>query len=677
MSRKLISLLSFCLAAVMLLTACASVPLSKAPAQTVPAPSETDPVPSAQADPVQFDTYTVSNEEAAAAADAVAATMGSAQLTNAQLWTYYWLEVAAFRQAGHADGPDFSLPLDTQPVLSRSSGPISWQQYFLDAALNTWASHQALVLMGQEEGVPTEEAYLPDLEKRIEYLTDKPANRYLYGWSSSYQPNRLHQDYLDSIPSMLIDLAYSGSFGTVNAMAEAMAGVSNKSLLHYTELANRAYMYFTEMGYHFEPTPEEIEAYYHDHQSELSSAHEKTVNIRHILLIPENAEIAADGTVTASEDSWNRCLTQVKNLVAQWEKEIRNTKYSQFAINDIAEARFSELAKDSSADEGSRAKGGLYQNLAQGQLIPELDAWSFDPVRQHGDYEIIRSACGYHLVYFSSAREGWYADAEAALRAQYDRELLDRALASHPVDLNRDAIRLNQVEFNGSFITPDDLLYPDVAHERFPDMPLYLQQDYPEAPYGAYLLRTHGCGITTLAMVASYLADDELTPVELAADYGYYCGPRGTEQVLLDDTPAEMGFHLKNRSGSWSEVAEAVRNGHVAISLQWAGYWTSGGHYLAIVDETEDERYVVRDSNLLNYKRITAHQEDSHTRGSITQACHGYWIYEKKVTRTSACVRCGEDGDAAVPQVLFQSDYHCEKCLNAMARRSAFLTLAK
>ena len=149
--------------------------------------------------------------------------------------------------------------------------------------------------------------------------------------------------------------------------------------------------------------------------------------------------------------------------------------------------------------------------------MPELDAWCFDAARQHGDYEIIRTAAGYHILFFSAVNEDWYTEAENRLiRSLYEELVLD-AMEKYPMKTDYSAIMLGTAADNGSFVTPDHLLYPDVAHERFPDMPLYLQQDYPDAPYGNYQLSTHGCGITTLAMVASYMADDELTPVEMAA----------------------------------------------------------------------------------------------------------------------------------------------------------------
>ena len=144
--------------------------------------------------------------------------------------------------------------------------------------------------------------------------------------------------------------------------------------------------------------------------------------------------------------------------------------------------------------------------------------------------------------------------------------------------------------------------------------------------------------------------------------------------ILFDDTPAEMDFYLEGRIFSWPAIDAALDNNQVVVSLQWAGYWTHGGHYIAITDRTEDGKYVVRDSNLLNYKRIKAHKEDAHTRTSIGGASQCYWIFEPKVTRIPACVRCGEGTDTGAPAILFREAYHCPKCADAMARRNAYLT---
>lgn len=671
--------LLLCLAILFSLTGCSSKPdfYSEEAGESIAA---TEPAPTVPADGNPEDvtckgTYYVSDQDIIAAADTVVATIGDAKLTTGQLQIYYWLEVAAHRISDHPTQPDFTKSLDTQPCPIETSVN-SWQQYFLQRALTTWHTHQALVLMSQKDGVPSyDPEYKPDLEKRAEYMTGMPATEVLYQWSEGYKPNRLHQNYLDTISETLEALAADNGFPANAAQATAIAGAgaSSDDLIHYAQLSNLAYMYFTEMGYYFEPTDEEIEAYCSENMPADQQNPGKTVDIRHILLIPENAEVAADGTVTASEDDWNRCRVYAQSVADKWKSKVSTTRYSQFTTASVPETRFSEMAKDYSADTGSAANGGLYVQLTPGQLMPELDTWCFDEARQHGDYEIIRTAAGYHILFFSSANENRYTDAENGLIRSLYEELVDNAKAKYPAVINYSSIKLGVADDNGSFVTPSDLLYPDIAHERFPDMPLYLQQDYPDAPFGNYKVSTHGCGITTLAMVASYMADDELTPAELAARFGYYCGERGSEIVLFDDTPAEMGFHLQNRSYSWAEMDEALKNGQVVVSLQWFGYWTRGGHYLAIIGMTEDDQYVVRDSNLINYKRVQRHVQDNHSRGSISEAGQYYWIYEPKVTFIGTCVRCGSNAEGA-PDVMFHTDYTCQKCLTATTRRNCFLS---
>ena len=638
---------------------------------TVPAP--TTPADGDPGNSTCKGSYTVSDEEILAARDTVVAEMGDAHLTNGELQLYYWLEVAAFRASGQPVQPDYSQSLDTQSCPIDDSVN-SWQQYFLRNALSAWHARKALVQMSVEEGVPAyDPEYKPDLEKRKEYMSDMPATSVLYQWSDRYQPNRLHQAYLDSTADTLNTLASDKGFSDSDAMAKAIAGAGadDRNLISYTQTMNHAYMYFTEMGYYFEPTAEEIEAYYQTEMSADQGSTGKTVDIRHILLIPQNAQVAADGTVTASEEDWARCETEAKNLLDKWKKEVNTTKFAQFAEGRVPEARFSELAQDHSQDAGSAVNGGRYVQVAPGQLLPELDAWCFDAARQSGDCEILRTAAGYHLVFLSTIHEDRYTDAEnRLLRSLYD-DLVQEAVEKYPVATDYSAISLGTAPDGGASVTPSDLLYPDVAHERFPDMPLYLQQDYPDAPFGNYKVSTHGCGITTLAMVASYLADDELTPAELAAQFGYYCGVRGSEICMFDDAPAEMGFLPKGRSYSWTEMDEALDNGQVVVSLQYYGYWTSGGHYIAMIDRTEDEGYVVRDSNLLNYKRHhDTHKADRHSRGSISQSGQYYWIYEPKVTVIPACTRCGEN---SAPEILLNADYTCEKCLTATLRRNHFL----
>ena len=117
------------------------------PAPTVPADGDPNNV-TAQG------SYYVSDEAVMAAADTVVAEMNGANLTNGELQIYYWLEVAAYRQAGHPVEPDFTQSLDTQSCPIDDSVN-SWQQYFLREALNTWHIQQALIQISQDRPIPT------------------------------------------------------------------------------------------------------------------------------------------------------------------------------------------------------------------------------------------------------------------------------------------------------------------------------------------------------------------------------------------------------------------------------------------------------------------------------------------------------------------------------------------
>jgi len=172
-------------------------------------------------------------------------------------------------------------------------------------------------------------------------------------------------------------------------------------------------------------------------------------------------------------------------------------------------------------------------------------------------------------------------------------------------------------------------------------------------------------------MLASYMADDELTPPEMCARYGNYSHRNGTDGMMFDYEPAVMGFYLREKTYDHAKVMTALEEGQIVISVQHPGYWTRGGHYILLEKLLEDGRIQVRDSNIYNYVRVRSHVEDRHTWNSITASGSGFWIFEDKITRIPACSRCGEGTDTGV----LKEAYLCEKCTPALLRRNAFLEL--
>lgn len=613
--------------------------------------------------------YTVSDRCASSAADLVVATIGDSQLTNRMLQVYYWLEIAEYLQ----ENPDvtFDQPLDTI-LCDLDETAVTWQQYFLQRALNTWHTHQALALRAENVSLPTEDAYQPNLSIHSTNIHETmPAVRYLYGYTHrQYQPNDMHQAYLDDLPLLLEELAAANGFGSFDEQLLDLAGPgpNRQTLTDYARLYNLSYMYYTQLTYDMAPTEEELDVYLQENTTEQGTH----ATIRQILLVPEGAETAPDGTVTAGTDAWEACRAEAEEMLDAWSKSAANARRYARAGN-VDEALFGELAVDHSADAGSRDNGGLYSDLRPGQLVEALDDWCFAPERMPGDAAVIQTQCGYHLVYYVSGREAGLVQAEKAILRQKTLELFQATMEEYPMTVNYEAICLGLAKQQGKPITGNDVLYPDIAHERFPIAPLYLQQDYPTTRYGNYPIATHGCGITTLSMLASYMTDEELTPPELCAVYGYYCTNEGSNYIMFDQAPSELGFYQIGRTTKWEDVEAALKSGHVVVSLQHKGYWTRGGHFLHIQEINEDGLLVIRDSNLLNFGKLSGHDIDAHDPKLIPPANALYWIFHEKVVRTPACIRCDDTNHEGVATAMFTQDYYCAKCQTAMQRRDDFI----
>ena len=173
-------------------------------------------------------------------------------------------------------------------------------------------------------------------------------------------------------------------------------------------------------------------------------------------------------------------------------------------------------------------------------------------------------------------------------------------------------------------------------------VPLYDQTDYPHLPYGDYgTISSHGCGITCLSMVATYLTDDyETYQVDkLAEQFGEYNTVHGSLWKLFKDSAEELGLQLVPSDAhnaewySWKTVEEALRNGQVVIALQGEGLFTSGGHFIVLTGINEDGLITVNDPNGKNWYRNKELRDGfkyGFTKEQITENGGPYWIYDKK-----------------------------------------------
>lgn len=216
--------------------------------------------------------------------------------------------------------------------------------------------------------------------------------------------------------------------------------------------------------------------------------------------------------------------------------------------------------------------------------------------------------------------------------------------------------------------------FPYAGYERFPEVPQYFQQDYRHVPYGgpADNVATHGCGITALAMLATYMCDAELTPEHLAPKFRRYSSVEGTAFNLMDDSALALGYYLEKRSSSMNEVIEALKKGQMVISLQFADNFTTTAHFIVLTKYTDDGKITVRDSNVFNHTGRFAGTdllETGFEPGYIHEHNRIYWIYAKKLTRFPGCDRC-EDPDDGVETII--TNHLCRKCTDLKTRQDMY-----
>ena len=172
---------------------------------------------------------------------------------------------------------------------------------------------------------------------------------------------------------------------------------------------------------------------------------------------------------------------------------------------------------------------------------------------------------------------------------------------------------------------------PDLANQEkkeFVSIPLYYQTDYPDVLYGAGTIETSGCGITSIAMVASYLTGYAYMPDELA----YYFGGRAENNIARMECAAETLGIPYEKPENWHYTYEALKQGKCAIVLvQSPSEFTQGQHFIVLTGLTEDGKILVNDSYEPNYSKWSLKDgfENGFTESQILQGYQGAWVFDK------------------------------------------------
>ncbi len=378
-----------------------------APVETVPATIPEDGNPE---DVTCKGTYTVTDEEALAQKDLVVATMGDARLTNSMLRIYYRSAISSFLNTEYGyymmmyGMLDYSKPLETQ--VSAQDQNLTWQQFFLKYALENWQLSQSLAMEARKAGV---------------------------------QMSAEDQEYLDSMRQTLDEMATTNGMTAEEMLAADFgAGVTYEDFEAYQKMYLEGNPYYEAETAKMVATDEQLEEYFQANQESYSASgvtmDSRYVDVRHILIQVTGGTTGEDGTTTHTDEEWAACEAEAQAVLDAW------------LAGEKTEDSFAALANEKSQDPGSNTNGGLYENVYMGQMVEPFETWCFDESRQYGDYGLVKTSYGYHVMFYVGSEPMWKTYAQTDWTNEQIAAFLDKIVENYPMDVTYENISLGEVK---------------------------------------------------------------------------------------------------------------------------------------------------------------------------------------------------------------------------------------
>ena len=111
-----------------------------------------------------------------------------------------------------------------------------------------------------------------------------------------------------------------------------------------------------------------------------------SVDVRHLLV-----QFDTEDTSKVTDAQKEAAQKEAKALLDEW------------LAGDKTEESFAALVKEKTDDTASAETGGLYEGIrTSDNYVAAFEDWSFDESRKAGDYGIVETEYGYHIMYFVS-----------------------------------------------------------------------------------------------------------------------------------------------------------------------------------------------------------------------------------------------------------------------------------
>lgn len=175
-------------------------------------------------------------------------------------------------------------------------------------------------------------------------------------------------------------------------------------------------------------------------------------------------------------------------------------------------------------------------------------------------------------------------------------------------------------------------------------MPYYAQADYPAVPFNGKTIQSSGCGITSMAMVASLLKSETVTPpmlADMASENPAYNTVQShqainqfAEYYKLED-PEEMAGPSRNCCGNKAYNLDYIKekiagNCPVIVSVT-GGYYnpSGGGHYIALYGSGKGGVFVYDPGNRSKYTESL--KNDGSDWNEVFSNAKHIWIFQPYV----------------------------------------------
>lgn len=123
-------------------------------------------------------------------------------------------------------------------------------------------------------------------------------------------------------------------------------------------------------------------------------------NVRHVLITADSLDLDDDEEATEEQ-----LTAKAQEILDTW---------------DGTEEGFAALAEEWSQDPGSKDNGGLYEDVASGQMVTPFNDWCYEEGRKSGDTGVVYySGTGAHIMYFVGYGDEpyWRYACDSALRS--------------------------------------------------------------------------------------------------------------------------------------------------------------------------------------------------------------------------------------------------------------------